>query len=638
MMGGAAPSEHSPAQAAEIHAPGETGAHIVALLLREKRISEEQLAYAQRIHGKLPSRRTLLSVLEELHVVTEEQVRETLRAHPLAVPLGSLLVELGYLREDELRTAVALQKDRPGVRLGQILVESRLLDEEKLCQALSFQLGYEYVPLATTSVDLDLVRSVPGAALRNHLFLPVARRDGRVLVAFADPLDKRALESARRVLGADVLPAIAARTGIAEALARVERGRERSVVAANESATVATVNQLIAEAAARGASDIHIEPMRDRLRVRFRQDGVLATARELPLDMAAPLASRIKILAGADISERRRHQDGRILFEHEAGTLDLRFSSYVTVHGEAIVLRLLNNAGKTVGIREIGMAPRVLQRFVEDALDCPSGVIIVTGPTGSGKTTTLYAAIQYLNDPHTSIITAEDPVEYVVDGISQCSINPKIQVTYEDTLKHIVRQDPDVIIIGEIRDTFSAETAIQAALTGHKVLTTFHTEDSIGGLVRLLNMNIEAFLISSTVVSVLAQRLLRRVCPHCSEARPVTPQQARRLGYEPKDLAGVSFRHGEGCVHCGFSGYKGRLPVFELLVLNELVKDAVISRKPSFDIRRISVESTGLVTLFEDGIIRATCGETSFEEVMRHLPRLGNPRPLGQLRRLLGDA
>jgi type IV pilus assembly protein PilB len=284
------------------------------------------------------------------------------------------------------------------------------------------------------------------------------------------------------------------------------------------------------------------------------------------------------------------------------------------------------------------MAPRILQRYCEDALDAPSGVILSTGPTGSGKTTTLYASINYLNNSGNSIITAEDPVEYVIDGISQCSINPKINVTYEETLKHIVRQDPDIIVIGEIRDMFSAETAIQAALTGHKVITTFHTEDSIGGLLRLLNMNIEAFLISSTVVSVVAQRLVRRVCAHCSQDQPLTPNQIRRLGYEPRDLLGLNFKTARGCSQCRFLGYKGRVAIFELLVLNEFVKDALIARKTSYEIRRIGTEATGLVTLLEDAIYKAIQGLITFDEIIRQVPRLNKPRPINEIRRLLGEA
>lgn len=309
----------------------------------------------------------------------------------------------------------------------------------------------------------------------------------------------------------------------------------------------------------------------------------------------------------------------------------------MTIHGEKVVLRLLNRKTELINISDIGMGPRVLDRYLHDVLDVPTGVVIITGPTGSGKTTTLYSSVDYLNTPDTSIVTAEDPVEYVIEGISQCSINTKINRTFEETLRHIVRQDPDVIVLGEIRDRFSADTAIQAALTGHKVLTTFHTEDSIGGLLRLLNMDIEAFLISSTVVSVMAQRLLRRVCTSCGEPYTPSPSEVRRLGCSHDDLRGASFIDGKGCAACRYTGYRGRVCVFELLVLNEMVKDAILGRRTSYEIRRISVESSGLVTLVEDGLLKAAQGQTSLAEVLRHLPRVMRPRSLDEIRRLLGS-
>jgi type IV pilus assembly protein PilB len=282
------------------------------------------------------------------------------------------------------------------------------------------------------------------------------------------------------------------------------------------------------------------------------------------------------------------------------------------------------------------MSPRVMERFLEEALDVPSGVILITGPTGSGKTTTLYGAVNYLNNDETCIVTAEDPVEYIVDGIAQCSINPQINVTFEETLRSMVRQDPDVLVLGEIRDRFSAEAAIQAALTGHKVLTTFHTEDTIGGLLRLMNMDIETFLISSTVVSVLAQRLLRRICPECREPYRPTPAELRRLGYSSAEIAGAEFATGRGCAHCHYSGYEGRVGVFELLVLNEDVKNALRSRTSSTEIRRASMQSSGLVTLLEDGIAKAASGQTTIAEVLRNLPRIEKPRPVAEIRRIQG--
>ena len=407
---------------------------------------------------------------------------------------------------------------------------------------------------------------------------------------------------------------------------------------ARQCTIIGMINLLFEDAIEEQASDIHIEPQKDRLRVRFRRDGVMGHYKDFPKEIAPQLTTRIKVMASADIAEKRRHQDGRILFASRKHgiNLDLRVSFFITIYGEKVVLRLLNNKGTLLDIKEVGMAPRMLEHFIYDALEVPTGVMIVTGPTGSGKTTTLYGCVNHLNDINTSIITAEDPVEYVIDGISQCSINPKIGVTFEETLRHIVRQDPDVIVLGEIRDQFSAEVAIQAALTGHKVLTTFHTEDSIGGLIRLMNMNIEAFLISSTVVCIVAQRLLRKVCPECAELYTPTPLDLTRLGLSANDLQGAEFKLGRGCKNCRFSGYRGRVAIFELLVMNEMVKNAILDHKSSYEIRKISVDTSGMVTLMEDGLVKGARGLISMQEIITDLPRLGKPRPLHELRRILG--
>jgi type IV pilus assembly protein PilB len=506
-----------------------------------------------------------------------------------------------------------------------------------MLEVLSAQLGFPYLRREILEADRQLTRRVRPELLRKHGLVPVRGEDGGLLLVCHDPLSAPPPDQLAQLVGSDRWQlAIARRQAIDDALASLGRdpGAGRADVTENE--VVRRVNALLEHAIAEGASDIHLEPLKDRLRVRLRRDGVLVPSDDLPLAMTRPLTSRIKIMAGADIAERRRHQGGRILFEHGGAKIDMRVSFYATVFGEKTVLRLLNNRSRLLDVGEIGMQPRLQRRFITDVLDVPSGVTLVTGPTGSGKTTTLYGAINYLNDPHTSIITAEDPVEYVIEGINQCSINAKIGVTYEETLRHIVRQDPDVIVIGEIRDRFSADTAIQAALTGHKVLTTFHTEDAIGGLLRLLHMDIEAFLISSTVVCVIAQRLLRRVCPHCAEEHPLTPDEIRRLGYNPAEVRRLTFGHGRGCADCNFLGYRGRVGVFELLILDEPVRDALIQRKTSHEIRRICAESTGMVTLLEDGIVKAAQGQTSFEEIIRTLPRLDRPRPLAELHRLLG--
>jgi type IV pilus assembly protein PilB len=621
-----------------ISPPIESTGLISALLLKDGVIDERQLSYATRVRSKLATPRTMMDTLLDLGYVTQEQLQNTLRSNQMNIRLGDLLLELGYLREADLQQALAIQKELQGKRrLGEILVERGFIEERRLLETLAYQLGYPLIELSFVTLDRSLLSIIPLNVCRDHKFVPVRREGNAIVLAISDPLDQKAQEVAKGFLGQGLKFAIAPRESILDNLAALERTSGRLSIS-DESTIIGMINTLIEEAIEECASDIHIEPMKDRLRVRLRCDGVMHQHKDYPKEIAPQLTSRIKIMAEADIAERRRHQDGRILFASAKHgiNLDMRVSIYVTIYGEKIVLRLLNNKGTLLDIKEIGMAPRMLEHFIYEALEVPTGVMIITGPTGSGKTSTMYSCVNYLNNINTSIITAEDPVEYIIDGITQCSINTKIGVTFEETLRHIVRQDPDIIVLGEIRDHFSAETAIQAALTGHKVLTTFHTEDSIGGLIRLMNMEIEAFLISSTVVCVVAQRLLRRVCPDCAETYIPTPLDLTRLGISPNDLAGAEFKVGRGCKSCRFSGYRGRVGIFELLVMNEMVKNAILNNKSSYDIRRISVETSGMVTLVEDGIVKGAQGLVSMKEIITDLPRLGKPRPLGELRRLLG--
>ncbi|MGE3541643.1 MAG: GspE/PulE family protein [Candidatus Tectimicrobiota bacterium] len=627
---------------APLQAYQDTGSELARLFIREGYLTEAQLMYARKVQVKLATPSTLLHVLQELHYVTPEQLQKTLRTHHLSVRLGDLLVELGYLRASDLDAALELQRhSQPKKKLGEILTEEHFIEARRLAEVLACQLSLAYVEPHFAELDQDLLGKGSEKTYAEHLFIPIARQEGQPLIAFADPQDRKAREVAEGIFGKNLLPAIATKQAIQEALTILSRSTAQSkTTVLNDNTIVGIINTLFESAAQEKASDIHIEPLRDRLRVRFRCDGILVTHKEFRKELAAPMTSRLKVLAKADIAEKRRHQDGRILYEDASRgvTIDMRVSFYVTVHGEKIVLRLLSKHAEMLDLNELGMAPKMLERFRGDALDTPTGVIMVTGPTGSGKTTSLYSCINYLNNIHTCIVTAEEPVEYVIDGITQCSINPKINVTFDETLRHIVRQDPDIIVLGEIRDRLSAETAIQAALTGHKVLTTFHTEDSIGGLLRLLNMEIEAFLISSTVVCVVAQRLVRAVCLNCAEPYVPTPFELRRLGYSPNDLKDTTAQMGRGCTLCRFTGYQGRIGTFELLVLDEMVKDAILDRRTSHEIRRISLTSSGLITLLEDGILKASRGITTFQEVLHHLPRLSKPRPLRELRRLLGEA
>lgn len=625
-----------------IEAPAATtpvGLQIAGMLVETGGITAEQLALATRIHKKVGASRSLSSVLTELKLATDADLRAMLRTGRIDATLGDVLVEFGRLEPHELQTALALQREHPETPLEDILVDSHFVGVADVVAARADLLNVLPVHVDTAAFDFTLLKRASIAVCRAHGFVPVTRDGGGVLVAFADPAVREHVDAARKHFGADLVVGIGARKGIMAALARAEKELAASTTAmpaVDAGGAVALVNAVLDHALAHRVSDIHFEPGRERLRIRFRQDGVMVLHADVPNDKAVAMVGRIKVMAGADIAERRRHQDGRIQYDTARGAVDIRVSIYATIHGEKIVMRLLNNRETLLTIRDIGMAPRMLEALQRDALDAPSGVVMVTGPTGSGKTTTLYAAVNYLNDANTSIVTAEDPVEYMIDGISQCSINQKINLSYAETLKHIVRQDPDVIVIGEIRDQFSAEVAINAALTGHKVLTTFHTEDSIGGLIRLLNMNIEAFLISSTVVSVIAQRLVRRVCPSCAEPHVLTPAELARLGYQPAEAAGLTFARGRGCPACRHIGYRGRVAVFEILVLNELVRDALLARKTAYEIRRVCVEASGLVTLIEDGITKAAAGLTSFNELIRQLPRLSRPRPVAELHRLLG--
>jgi type IV pilus assembly protein PilB len=612
---------------------------IITLLIREGFLGREQAEYARRVVTRLHMAKPLCDVVRELGYVSDEQIRMAIRANQGELRIGDLLGGLGYLTDEELDRALALQaREGRHQKLGDILIQHKFLADGKLTEILALQLGLPVLELTAKAPDPGLLARGPVEYFEQYRFVPCDMLpDGSVRIAFVDPLDPRSMDAARDYFGSHIVVCITRASQLDEVLAR--RREELRMGAASDHGRINIVevaNSIILAAFERGASDIHVEPMSDRLRVRFRIDGVMLHFRDFPMAAAASLVSRFKIMCGADIAEKRRHQDGRLIFNHQGVQIDLRMSFYVTVYGEQIVMRLLKNQEELLPMHELGMLPGMLGRFMEEALDAPSGVIMVTGPTGSGKSTTVYSCINYLNRPEVSIITAEDPVEYKVRGIGQCSIMPSIGLTFEETLKHIVRQDPDIVVIGEVRDTFSAEMCIQTALTGHKVLTTFHTEDSIGALVRLLDMDIEPFLVSSTLSCVLSQRLVRRVCPNC--AMPYQPDlsQLRRLGCTYGDLAGAEFRKGRGCVDCGHSGYKGRLAVYEMLIPEVHIREAVLQRRTTHELRQISLETAGMVSLLEDGIAKAATGVTTVDEVLRTLPRVHKPRPLVELRRILG--
>ncbi len=365
-----------------------------------------------------------------------------------------------------------------------------------------------------------------------------------------------------------------------------------------------------------GASDVHIEPLEKVLRVRYRIDGILIHKTDLPISMAPSLISRVKVLASLDISERRRHQDGRIEARVMGKEVDLRVSTYACIWGENVVIRLLFRKSALVDLDVLGFSPLNIKK-VKKILESPSGIVLVTGPTGSGKTTTLYASLCYLNKMDKKIITVEDPVEYTIEGVVQGKLDSKLGLTHIDFLKSMMRQDPDVLMIGEIRDKIGVEAAIQAALTGHKVFSTFHTDDTTGALLRLMDMGIDTFLISSTVVSVIAQRLIRILCPVCKV--PYEPGEDILSSYSihPVNFKKYTFYKAGGCSTCNNTGYKGRTGIHELLIVNDAIRDAILARKPSGQIRPVARNSANLISMREDGFYKAAQGITSLEEVVR---------------------
>ena len=621
----------------------DAGEVLARALVADGAIDELTLQRALRVHSKLTTAMTLVGVLKKMGLVDEVRILDAVRNQRPSIRIGELLTELGYLDTSQLRQMLNVQQTQmPPVKLGELLVNRRLIKSADLTRVLASQLGFEHEEPEIRDCDDALLQKLMYKTAIRFGFLPIRAADESIVVGFSDPQDQTSLTEASRAVGAPIHPVMISPTALERALAALQRRRNASSGGETQSGDLNTAsgraNRILSEAIVAGASDIHVEPLKDVVRVRFRIDGVLREQSEFDPTELDALVSRLKIMSDADIAERRLHQDGRIQFEDpfSGAITDLRVSFYVTVHGESVVIRVLNQNSRILSVERIGITSTVLTRFKALALERPSGVILVTGPTGSGKTSTLYSCIQYLNDDTTSIITVEDPVEYQLDGISQCSVNLKAGRTFAESLRHMVRQDPDVIVIGEIRDALSAQSAIQAALTGHKVLTTFHTEDSVGALLRLQNMDIETFLICSTVVCVLAQRLIRRVCGDCAVSEKPDARELQLVGWTPDDAAGAEFVSGSGCETCEYTGYQGRVGIFEALMPSEAVRDAILDNRSADQIRTLAVESAGLVTLLEDGLVKAARGETSLKEVRRALPRLRESRPLRELRRLTG--
>jgi type IV pilus assembly protein PilB len=622
-------------------------------LISEGLITQDQLIKAVKLKQQLGGQTTLGDLLLEMNWVTAPRLADFARRHRSSLSLSDILIGRRLVTEHDVMAAREIQRRSgpPAKRIGEVLVDMGIIEERHVVEALAEKFGLKLLDPDITEIDGELVRKVSLKYLRRQIALPIRIVDGQLLLLVADPTNTAFIEEIARLFNCGVQVALASSSLIGQKLDMADallQSKEAGIAdyqkvkyhtidqpQTGEDKVIQMVDQLIRSAIDEGASDVHIEPMANKLRVRYRLDGVLVHKMDMPRDYTPRMISRIKILADADVAERRKHQDGRIFVKTDKQEIDIRVSFYATVFGENVVLRILNKAS-LIGLLELGFAPNILRLYSEDVLGTPSGITLITGPTGSGKTTTLYSSVDHCNDPTVKIITCEDPVEYVIDGISQCSINEKIGLTFNETLKSIVRQDPDIIVIGEIRDRFSADVAVESALTGHKVFATFHTEDSVGALIRLINMEIETSLIASTIGAVLAQRLVRKVCTNCRMEYEPDDRVLRRFGLTRAELKQFTLMRGKGCSACNFTGYRGRLGLYELLVPNADIRDAILSKRTMQEIRQMSLDSCDLCTMQEDGMVKALRGTTTLEEVLENAPRVFHRRPLETLLGIVG--
>ncbi|CAB3395427.1 GspE/PulE family protein [Kyrpidia spormannii] len=540
--------------------------------------------------------------------------------------LGDLLIEAGLITPEQLEKALAEQKVT-GRRLGEVLTQSGVLSEDQLIEVMEFQLGIPHVDLDRFRADPAAVELVPEALARRYRVIPLKRSGNRLTLAMVDPLDYFAIDDIRMTTGLHVDPVIATHDDVDRALEQYY-GLKQSVtevlkevrpeqvdeeqVRAEDAPIVRLVNQLIEQAADGRASDIHFDPQQQAVAVRFRIDGVLHTQMRLPKHLQPVLTARVKIMANLNIAEHRLPQDGRIQLKVRGRPVDVRVATLPTIFGEKIVLRLLDVRNAVTRIEDLGFSERNHAAFLS-MIGAPHGIVLVTGPTGSGKTSTLYAALHHLNAESQNIITVEDPVEYQIDGVNQVQVNQAVGLTFAVGLRSILREDPNIIMVGEIRDEETAEIAVRAALTGHLVLSTLHTNDAPGSITRLMDMGVEPYLIASTLRGVVAQRLVRRVCADCREAYRLAADEAELLA--DWGLAAETLWRGRGCTACHRTGYRGRMAVHELLPVNEEIRALIAERRPAAEYRR-AAEEMGYLPLVHDGLQKAVQGMTTVREVL----------------------
>jgi type IV pilus assembly protein PilB len=553
--------------------------------------------------------------------------------------IGQKLLEAQLIDASALTKAAQQQKNTGGTVVGN-LVKIGAISEDALLEFLARHHHVAAIDLRNFEPDLSLTKLIPGEVATKFMALPVSRSGRRLVVAMANPANIFAIDDIKFITGYEVEPRVAAEAPLKKAIDRaydsagtmadVMKGMEEDLAVveedegaemdfgfagADEAPIVKLVNSLIADAVRKGASDIHIEPYEKSMRVRFRIDGVLQEMMAPPFKFKPAILSRLKIMAELDIAERRVPQDGRIKIKVLNRTIDLRVSTLPTIFGEKIVMRILDKSNLNIDLEKLGFEPRPMKDFVS-AIANPYGMVLVTGPTGSGKTTTLYSALSRINTPEVNVMTAEDPVEYNLDGINQVLVNEDVGLTFAAALKAFLRQDPNIIMVGEIRDLDTASIAVKAALTGHLVLSTLHTNDAPSAIGRLIDMGIEPFLVASSVNLVLAQRLVRRVCVACREPIQLPSEVLTELQLDPGEASTAEFKEGRGCVECGNTGYRGRQGVYEVMSMTTRLRDLVLDRASAGEIKRVSIEE-GMLTLRRDGLEKLKRGLTSVEEILK---------------------
>ncbi len=616
------------------------------ILVAQGLITNEQLVEALQVHKRTGV--SIGTVLVNLGYITDDDLTSMLGAQiqlDQRKRIGEALIDQGLINEEQLRQGLEEQK-KSKLPLGQCLVALKFLSDAKLMEVLSAQLDVQHVVLENFNFDRELVKRIPEDMARRYKAITLFEKDGILTVAMADPTNLRTIDHLKFKTGKEIDPVLASEKSI---VAAIEKNYSTSVEQMSEllgsvhvdeldlvkheedeeeadrltdeegKQIVKLVNLIITQAVTENASDIHIEPMDTYVRLRYRIDGELEEKNPIPLQLRAQITSRLKIMAGMDIAEKRRPQDGHIEIRHQGRNIDFRVSTFPVMTrtrgvNEKMVLRIIDQQAHQLTLDMLGFLPGMLKTF-DDLVRGSDGIILVTGPTGSGKSSTLYASLARVNffyENRKNIVTMEDPVEFVLEGVNQGQINVKAGFNFDDGMRSILRQDPDIVMVGEMRDKQTCEMAIQAALTGHMVYSTLHTNDSASAFTRLLDMGIEPFLICSTVRGVLAQRLVRKICSKCREPHAEDPEILQKLGLRPD----ITLYKGKGCHNCNNTGYRGRSGIFELLVPDSTVKKMIIEHKSSDEIKDYCVAKGGFDTLRKDGLRKAADGITTIEQVL----------------------